>query len=156
MTVCAKLHTLIDLSVVGRKSKFNGVVQRMNNSTLLIFANGSIVSVGAKCLADASSDFHDFASIIGYEESFEICIKNVVYRCNLRMNINLIKLFELLKGQYTLSLEPEICPALVLKASNLTLLIHSTGQLIATGTADLSSICDVLKNIERHVAHFNT
>ena len=135
MTVVAKC----DKGVKRKNGKFSGTVKKMTNSTLLLFENGSVVSVGGKSHENVICDLTSYTKSIKGTILGECIVRNLVYVFELSRKVDLTQVYNSNKSKLTLRLEPELCPALYIKLHNCSILLHTSGKSIITGCRDLES-----------------
>lgn len=126
-----------------RPQKFNGLVMRLRKpkATCLVFANGSVVCLGTKCVQAAKRALHKLVENVeraGYDVKLcKMKIGNRVFTGKLRETFDFAELTKKRNVVY----EPELFPGLTFKTDRGVVVAHHTGRIIITGCKTVQD-CD--------------
>ena len=116
--------------------RFNGLILRILHpvkATVLLFRTGKVVCIGTKSLKELAEAGRYFTHILfmhGYQPVFSgFIVKNLVSSWTHSCRLNIEQLHNEHGGVY----EPENFPALQHYIHNVTLLIFTSGKIVATG-----------------------
>lgn len=163
-------------SDAGRKRKnkkhFNGAIIRLPSlCTCLIFPNGAVTAVGIKSLERITAIAQRLCMVLPslpectVECQSELQVCNIVASKSYGMKIDMVKLYDMLKGSCFLMYTPETFPGMkislshwnVITASNLVAIIFHSGKVIITGancmddvTRGDSIVDDIISRLMTH------
>lgn len=126
----------LPIEVKYNEYRFNGLILRILypvKATMLVFRTGKIICLGTKSLKELEEAGRYFTHILfmhGYQPVFSgFTVKNMVGSWSIDYQLNIQRLHSECGGMY----EPERFPALQYYIDNVTLLIFTSGKVIATG-----------------------
>ena len=161
MVYTTNVGTSIDLGIVHNTvegvryepERFRGLVIKLEYGTCLLFHNGQVVIVGVKTWKDAKTSRDDLVHMLsglGLNASIgELKLRNIVAYHDFGVKVDLPALYKSLRHTSgSISYEPEISPALMIKMPY-TIRIFHNGKAIFTGFQNFTDLDTAFENINK-------
>ena len=144
------IHSCLPDSVY-TPDRFRGLVVKIEKGTCLVFHNGKVVIVGVKTGSEGlecRDSLVDCLEGLGFsvqKKHLKLC--NIVAYHDYNQRVFLAELYEKLRHTHTVSFEPELSPALLIKVPE-TIRIFFNGKVIFTGFKDFSVLDKAFETVE--------
>lgn len=122
-----------------KKKNFPGGNLKFDSGTVLVFANGKVV-IHAKTTKYLSDCKHQFEAVIGQKLSPPV-MQSMAAKLDIKCSVDLAYFAFLSGAEY----EPELHPGLMLKFSNVCVILYHTGVAIVTGCRSLKDFFIIVR-----------
>ena len=145
------VHSCLPHSVY-TPERFRGLVVKIEKGTCLVFHNGQVVIVGVKTgtealeCRDSLVDCLEGLGLSVHKKDLKLC--NIVAYHNYNQRVFLPELYNKLRYTHTVSFEPELSPALMIKVPE-TIRIFYNGKVIFTGFKDFCALDKAFETVEK-------